>query len=89
MPEIKELQITGHATGRIIKSILISPMESQLTLLMLLNQHQIPIASSCNGEGICLKCKVTIEAKSVLSCQIKVSDCALKNNPLPVGISYL
>ena len=43
-----------HKTGRKI------PLESGETLMANLLGAGVPVASSCGGEGICGKCKVTI-----------------------------
>ena len=43
----------------------------KLSLLSYLESCNIPIASSCNGEGICKKC---IVGDDLLSCQINLKD---------------
>jgi len=43
------------STGKIIIT-----ESSDQSLMKILLEHQIPVASSCNGDGICGKCKVEV-----------------------------
>ena len=54
-------------------------------LMNFLRERNIPIASSCSGEGVCRKCVVT---KNILSCSLTVRD-YLKNHGQLVSVSYL
>ncbi len=42
-----------------MKTIDVSPEES---LFVALRRHRIPIASSCDGDGVCAKCRITVLA---------------------------
>ena len=61
------LKVYGKASKKIIKEIEITNKVSKENLMNFLREKEIPIASSCYGEGICRKCIVN---KDLLSCQI-------------------
>ena len=65
------------------KTIEIEP--SSKSLMKILLEHQIPVASSCNGDGICAKCRVEVtqgqenlspanEAESLLKNKFRFDD---------------
>ena len=78
-----QIEIYGNAS-QTSYSLDITKEELTLTLMDFLNHHDVHIASSCNGEGVCKKCVVN---KDIISCQIKVAD-FIKNNGLKVIIDY-
>ncbi len=41
------------------KSLIISKDDNR-TLMKILLDHQIPVASSCNGDGVCGKCRIEV-----------------------------
>ena len=49
------------------------PTDRNEVLMFFLMKHGLPIASSCAGDGVCKKCKMSDET---LSCQLSVSDLA-------------
>lgn len=65
------LKVTGMASK---KTLLISDVtQSELSLLEYLQSKNFPIASSCQGDGVCLKCICfTSDKKEVISCQTPV-----------------
>jgi ferredoxin len=67
-----KIQIFGKASNKIYKTIEVEDLISlkNQSLMDFLLSNQIPIASSCLGEGICRKCIVN---KEILSCQIELS----------------
>jgi uncharacterized 2Fe-2S/4Fe-4S cluster protein (DUF4445 family) len=80
------IKITGLASGKIIKILSIEKIPDNTTLMYYLTSQGIPIASSCNGEGVCSKCNIN---NNLLSCQISLKD-FIKLHPDPeIFISYL
>ncbi len=66
------------------KKIILRPTQEEQKIILLEYLKKIkklPIASSCNGEGVCKKC---IFNESLLLCEIKVKD-----SPKEIKISYL
>lgn len=66
-----KLEIHGKASNKKIKEIDLVNSQSEISLMDFLRMNEIPIASSCYGEGICKKC---VFNRELLSCQIKISD---------------
>lgn len=60
-------------------------------LLEVLRNSQLPIASSCDGEGVCKKCDVLINKVEYLTCQINAKKLIqqLQFNDYNIEISYL
>lgn len=80
------LKIKGLASGLIVKNITIKEPIEEISLLDFLLIKDIPIASSCQGQGACSKCIVN---NNLLSCQISLKN-FLKLSPLQeISISYL
>ncbi|OUR94865.1 hypothetical protein A9Q84_17305 [Halobacteriovorax marinus] len=65
-----EVEIRGQASNSTIKTIIVTQADLKKTILELLQEHKIPVASSCMGEGICEKCIIN---DSVLGCLKLVS----------------
>ncbi len=86
---MKSLVIFGKASQKQIKSITIKASDYKLSLMDLLQYNAIPVASSCNGEGICLKCIVILNDEKILSCQYGVEDIFRNRNCVTVVLSYL
>jgi Na+-transporting NADH:ubiquinone oxidoreductase subunit NqrF len=55
-------------------------------LLDFLKSKNIPIASSCNGEGVCKKCVIQNE---ILTCQISIKEFIVTYPNQAVEVSYL
>jgi hypothetical protein len=60
------LNVKGQASGKSWK-FSVSDSDMALTVMHFLLQHNLPIASSCGGEGICKKCVIN---NDIVSCQI-------------------
>jgi len=67
-----KIQVFGKASQKIVKVIEVDEdsLNSKISLMDFLHKNNIPVASSCLGEGICRKCVVNIE---MLSCQVELS----------------
>ncbi len=84
---IAVIEIMGLASKSIVKKIPVpSPIPENLSLMNFLISNKITIASSCNGVGSCQKCIVN---KSILSCQLTLSNFIKMTPSLRVEISYL
>ena len=66
-----DLIFFGIASNQVYKKIQISS-KSNKSILEVARNHNIPIASSCLGQGHCLKC-ISNGGRDVL-CQIKIND---------------
>jgi ferredoxin len=78
---MSKIIVKGLASGKTV-SQLNSPKLS-ISLLDFLRQNNIPIASSCQGEGICKKC---VFNKDKLACKLILP---LDNEDLTIEIDYL
>lgn len=89
---MKRIFIKALASGQTIPLPPLSSAEWDLTLLSYLRLQQIPIASSCNGEGVCKKCTVNeVEGNSLLSCQVTLRELFshTSTDSLIISIDYL
>jgi len=82
------ISIIGLASNSLVKKIEIKSEDLNLTLMEYLRRENIPIASSCYGEGICKKCVVKLGEVEELSCLISVKK-LLEMKILTISISYL
>ncbi len=89
MPKIGELLIFGEASGKLIKIIEVYPRHLEETLMNFLLINNVPVASSCNGEGVCKKCQLTIENEVTLSCQISMRNLLVSGHTCMLKFSYL
>jgi ferredoxin len=98
---MKTLKVFGKASQKIYPLPQPSAEELNLSLLDFLRKNKIPIASSCNGVGQCLKCRVTshlsVPAKDhfsiddenvLLSCQVSVDEFIRRFNGI-IYVTYL
>lgn len=70
------LKINGRASQSLVAEI---PVEDPGEVLMFfLMKHNLPIASSCAGDGVCKKCRLS---DGRLSCQMSAEE-ALSNGPI-------
>lgn len=89
MPTLEMLQIYGGASQKLVKTIAVQVDDYDSTLMDFLRSHQVPVASSCFGEGVCRKCIVTTKSKSEhLSCLITVGQ-FLRQYGAEITINYL
>jgi ferredoxin len=86
---MKDLIVYGKASQKVIKTIPIDTDDLTTNLMELLLDNGIPVASSCNGEGVCLKCLLTANGEKVLSCQIDIADLFKEHDSVTVIFSYL
>ena len=89
MSKIGEIHIFGQASNRMLKVLEVEREDADLSLLDFLFRSKIPLASSCSGEGVCLKCKVNNNDKIIISCQIKMSELLQNERIQVIRISYL
>ena len=82
MPQIR---VKGKASGKEFGPFSFTP--SEMTLLEFLINLNIPLAYSCYGEGVCKKCRLIIEKKERLSCQVLMKD--LGENDILISVDYL
>lgn len=86
VPQVIHLKVIGLASQKTILEIEVHPVNEQKTLLELLQEYKIPIASSCLGAGQCQKCIVAVNDRPRLSCTILMKSL---ESQCSVGISYL
>ena len=79
-----KVEITGRAS-QTKKSYLWQSGDKD-NLLEYLRDLNLPVASSCYGEGVCKKCKLIINGEEKLSCQISMQDFS---DSVTIEISYL
>ena len=85
-----KLQVYGKASKRLVKVIEVIEIPD-ITLMDFLRAQNIPIASSCYGEGICQKCVIN---QDILSCQLSLKDILhsakyFNKNKVQIEIDYL
>lgn len=80
-----KLKILGSASNSLIKIITVSEQDDSKTILELLQENEIPVASSCMGEGVCERCIIN---DSVLSCLSLVSE-IMSWDKKEISIAYL
>ena len=82
-----KLKVFGNASQKLILEIELSNKEIELSLMDFLREKNIPVASSCLGEGVCGKCSLKLNGDSVLSCQVKLE--SVTKNMNTIKIDYL
>ncbi len=88
MKRDNKIDIYGAASQKIVKSITVNDHDLDLTLMEFLRKEQLPVASSCYGEGICQKCVVKIGEVEQLSCLLSVRK-FMNSSEATITISYL
>ncbi len=66
----KKIIIRGSSSKKKLKEIIFDS-NNETSLMEMLRSHNIPIASSCYGEGVCKKCMINDD---IISCQMKVRE---------------
>ena len=61
-------------------------LNANISLLNLLRKYNIPIASSCDGDGVCKKCVIN---EDQLSCQEYITNNYLNDNIIEIRVEYL
>lgn len=67
-----DLKIHGLASGTIVAEFQLSEQELETDLLTLLRSKDIPIASSCLGEGVCRKCLINDDLMACITKPIEL-----------------
>lgn len=80
-----QLIIFGKASNKVVKEIEVLENQKDLNLMIFLHANSVPIASSCNGEYVCLKCNVNGD---VISCQYTIDE-FISQYGNTVEVSYL
>ena len=86
---VKSLFIYGSASQKEILKIIVTHQDLKLNLMNFLQDHGVPVASSCNGDGICKKCIVLINGEKILSCQYNLAEIFKDHDSITVTFSYL
>ena len=86
---MNQLIIQGLASGKKLQTIDVPVKELEISLMDFLLKAGVPVASSCGGEGVCQKCKIMMDQKIILSCQIKMNDLFLESSSHTLTFSYL
>lgn len=79
-----QIIIYGNASHKTILKVQPHQSDLDLTLLEWLQKYKVPMASSCQGEGMCRKCVVNDQ---LLSCQVTVK--SILNEGKKVSVDYL
>lgn len=79
-----QIQVNG-LSSKTSRKYKISDNEKTMKLLKFLQSKNLPIASSCRGEGICKFCKTQ---EGILTCKITVENFHA-NHGQEINISYL
>lgn len=82
-----QLILKGLASKTTILEKKIPPKELDDKALDWLNQHSVPIAQSCYGEGVCGRCQTN---EGTLLCQSQLKNFLTENGPqIIINIAYL
>ena len=85
--KISLIKIYGHASKKLLINRKLSSEDLKTNLMSFLQNLNLPIASSCQGEGICRLCVVN---EKVISCKISVKDLPVDEKGVrKVTIGYL
>lgn len=63
------IEVHGRASGKVVGRFEVTDPEE--ILMFFLMRHNLPIASSCAGDGVCKKCRMSNDE---LSCQVRVGE---------------
>ena len=83
------LIVKGLASGREVKTIEIQPQQLEANLMDFLLFHQIPVASSCSGKGVCQKCVCIYGDREVLTCQKSLIHLFSKDREVTIYFKHL
>lgn len=85
MPKLLVRGLASNKDIRLFEWIKVSDAP-KVSLMDFLRSHKIPVASSCFGEGVCRRCKVS---ETILSCQVKVFELFDQSESVEITIDYL
>lgn len=86
------LTVIGEASQKIVAEFHLTELEHATPqgLMGWLRQQKVPIASSCYGDGVCRRCKITDQDKGeILSCLTTLEELFNKRDKATIFISYL
>ncbi|TNF27060.1 MAG: 2Fe-2S iron-sulfur cluster binding domain-containing protein [Deltaproteobacteria bacterium] len=84
---MSRLIVKGLASQKTVAEFELTEEEMQQDLLTLLTSKGIPIASSCQGEGVCQKCLINGD---LMACITKPSELiAQDDKKIEITVSYL
>ncbi|MDC0255385.1 hypothetical protein OAK75_10800 [Bacteriovoracales bacterium] len=90
MPEKKQklptLEIHGSASKKLLRKVTLTEISKKENLMRFIKSQGLPLASSCDGEGICHLCIVN---ETMVTCQMKVEELPAKGQIRKVTIGYL
>jgi Na+-transporting NADH:ubiquinone oxidoreductase subunit NqrF len=78
--------VKGNASQKIILTDTIEQSLLNQNVLTYLQSKSLPIASSCNGEGICKKCIIN---NNLLACTLLLKNLIDHTNSILIEIAYL
>ncbi len=82
-----KVRVKGLASQSIVAEFELSPDEMNEDLLTLLRGRGIPIASSCQGEGVCQKCIINTD---LMACITKPKEIISQDSKIvEIVVSYL
>ena len=83
-----QLEVFGEAS---LKTVLTTQIEGtpNIDLMSYLQSFNLPIASSCQGEGVCEKCILKVNNNKLLSCQHTIKSLMNNTPKIQVEIGYL
>jgi uncharacterized 2Fe-2S/4Fe-4S cluster protein (DUF4445 family) len=80
-----QIEVVGTASGR-STFIAYGPQDMTRTMLDFLRSHEVTIASSCAGEGVCRKCNIQ---NDWLTCMMTLEEFIQRQPDRKVFVSYL
>ena len=90
MPRTKNgpplIEIYGGASKKLLKSVPLKKEDQEKNLMLYVRALGFPLASSCDGDGVCHLCVVN---ENLISCQMTVGELQTENNVKKMTISYL
>lgn len=81
-----KIEIWGIASKKLLLAKNINKIELNVNTLSWLRENNIPIASSCDGDGVCKKCTIN---QDILSCQTTLKDLLNSQGTIKIEVSYL
>tara|TARA_B100000029_G_C17077424_1_gene779219 strand:- start:11 stop:283 length:273 start_codon:yes stop_codon:yes gene_type:complete len=90
MPEKKQklptLEIYGTASKKMLRKVTLTEVSKKENLMLFIKSQGLPLASSCDGDGVCHLCIVN---ETMVSCQMTVEELPAKSQIRKVTIGYL
>ena len=90
MPEkerkLPTLEIHGSASKTLLRKGIITEEAEKENLMRFIQRQGLPLASSCDGEGLCHLCIVN---ETMVTCQMTVEELPAEGQTRKVTIGYL